>query len=58
MRLEDQYLMLRHDVKLCQWSARDFESEQLTNSEEKYLTEFSLIVNYIAGIGYDKGDDY
>ena len=37
---------------------RDLESEQLTNSEENYLTELSLIRNYIAGIGYDKEDDY
>ena len=40
---------------VCQ---RDFESEQLTNSKENNLTEISFIVNYIAAIGYDKGDDH
>ena len=37
---------------------RDFVSEQLTNSEENNLTELSLIVNYMAGIDYDKEDDH
>ena len=37
---------------------RNFESEQLTNSDKNNLTELSLIVSYVVNIGYDNGDDH
>ena len=59
MRLEDKYLMLSYDVKFFQWRAREILNQNSWQIAKKNdLTEVCLIMNYIAGIGYDKGDDH
>ena len=59
MRLEDRYLKLNYDVKLCQWSAREILNQNSWQIAKKNnLIELFSIVNYIAGIGYDKRDDH
>ena len=51
--------MLSYDVKLCQWSAREILIQNRRQIAKKNnLTELSLIVSYVAGIGYDKEDDH
>ena len=51
--------MLSYDVKLCQWSAREILAQNSRQIAKKNnLTDLSLLVDYVTGIGNDKGDDH